>query len=172
MATASVRPFAPTSQRAGCTTRHARFIRVALPVVASAKGFGEPKKEQAKRTEQAPEAVEVPRAAPPRARAYRETPQVVVDRMFRRILIFTGIPVFTGMALFPLFYWLRVVQDIEYPLWIVYIAQVLTFGGGLVGITYGALSASWDPSREGSALGFTEVQANLSILLNRDKRQQ
>ncbi len=34
--------------------------------------------------------------------------QVVVDRMFRRILIFTGVPVFTGMALFPLFYYLRV----------------------------------------------------------------
>ncbi|GIM06032.1 hypothetical protein Vretimale_10446 [Volvox reticuliferus] len=106
-----------------------------------------------------------------RSRAMRETPQVVVDRMFRRILICTGVPVFTGMALFPLFYWLRVVQDIEYPLWIVYIAQLLTFGGGLLGITYGALSASWDPSREGSWLGWTELKANLAIVLNRNKQE-
>lgn len=102
----------------------------------------------------------------------RETPQVVVDRMFRRIMTFTFVPVFTGMALYPLFYYLRVVQDIEYPLWIVYIAQVLTFGGGLLGITYGAMSASWDPAREGSALGWTELQANLAILLNKNKQQQ
>lgn len=34
--------------------------------------------------------------------------QVVVDRIFRRIVFCTGLPVFTGMALFPIFYWLRV----------------------------------------------------------------
>lgn len=50
--------------------------------------------------------------------------------------------------------------------------QVLTFGGGLLGITYGAMSASWDPAREGSALGWTELQANLAILLNKNKQQQ
>ena len=37
-------------------------------------------------------------------------------------------------------------------------SQVLTFGGGLFGITYGALSASWDPTREGSAMGWSEMQ--------------
>lgn len=30
-------------------------------------------------------------------------------------------------------------------MWLVYATQTLTFGGGLLGITYGALSASWDP---------------------------
>ncbi len=50
--------------------------------------------------------------------------------------------------------------------------QVLTFGGGLLGITYGAMSSSWDPAREGSALGWTELQANLAILLNSNKNKQ
>ncbi|KAG2442040.1 hypothetical protein HYH02_009832 [Chlamydomonas schloesseri] len=144
--------------------------------MAAAKGFGDPKKEQAKpqqaqQQQAAPQQQPEPAApAPARRAVVRETPQVVVDRMFRRILVFTGVPVFTGMALFPLFYYLRVVMDIEYPLWIVYVSQVLTFGGGLFGITYGALSASWDPTREGSAMGWSEMQANLSILLNRNKQ--
>lgn len=41
-----------------------------------------------------------------------ETPQVVVDRMFKRVITFAGLPVLTGMMLFPLFWYLRVsVQD-------------------------------------------------------------
>lgn len=37
------------------------------------------------------------------------------------------------------------------------------------GITYGALSASWDPTREGSLLGWTEFRANLPLFLSRGK---
>eukprot|EP00878_Enallax_costatus_P008081 GHUV01008451.1.p1 GENE.GHUV01008451.1~~GHUV01008451.1.p1 ORF type:complete len:215 (+),score=64.19 GHUV01008451.1:196-840(+) len=104
--------------------------------------------------------------------ARQETPQVVVDRMFKRVLTFAGLPVFAGLVLFPVFWYLRVVQKIEYPLWVVYVTQAMMFGGGLLGITYGILSTSWDPKREGSALGWTELQANLPILLNRNKDQQ
>ncbi|KAG2440787.1 hypothetical protein HXX76_003643 [Chlamydomonas incerta] len=144
--------------------------------VAATKGFGDPKKEPVKpqpaqQQQQAPQQAE-PAPAPARRAVVSSTPQVVVDRMFRRILVFTGVPVFTGMALFPLFYYLRVVMDIEYPLWIVYVSQVLTFGGGLFGITYGALSSSWDPTREGSAMGWSEMQANLAILLNSGNRNK
>lgn len=54
--------------------------------------------------------------------------------------------------------WLQVVQKVEYPIWVVYVTQALMFGGGLAGISYGILSTSWDPRREGSALGWTELQ--------------
>eukprot|EP00879_Flechtneria_rotunda_P012966 GHRR01013539.1.p1 GENE.GHRR01013539.1~~GHRR01013539.1.p1 ORF type:complete len:165 (+),score=66.92 GHRR01013539.1:387-881(+) len=37
-----------------------------------------------------------------------ETPQVVVDRMFKRVLTFTGAPVILGMFLFPAFWYLKV----------------------------------------------------------------
>ncbi|KAG2496725.1 hypothetical protein HYH03_005138 [Edaphochlamys debaryana] len=137
-----------------------------------AKGFG---KDAPKRQEEqsAPTGTAEPPAAPapPRARVIRETPQVVADRMFSRIVLCSGIPVFTGMALLPVFYYLKVVMDIEAPLWLVYISQVLTFGGGLMGITYGAMSASWDPTREGSWLGLTEFQGNLAILLDKNKQR-
>jgi ABC-type transport system involved in cytochrome c biogenesis permease subunit len=67
---------------------------------------------------------------------------------------------------------LQVVQKLEYPLWVVYVTQATMFGGGLLGITYGILSTSWDPRREGTALGWQELKANLPILLNRNKDQQ
>lgn len=64
---------------------------------------------------------------------------------------------------------LQVTQHVDLPMSVVYIVQLLTFGGGFLGITYGILSASWDPIREGSVLGFTEFKANLPLILDRVK---
>lgn len=119
--------------------------------------------------DQSSEALEETRSPTP----IRETPQAVVDRMFQRILLFTGVPLFIGIALLPLFYVIRVHKDdlggFELPMWVVYISQLITFGGALLGISYGVLSTSWDPYREGSFWGWTEVKANLPLLLNRNK---
>jgi hypothetical protein len=95
------------------------------------------------------------------------TPQVVVDRMFRRMLVSAGAPVLLALALLPCFYYTRVVMKLEYPPWLVYLVQGALFGGGLLGITYGILSTSWEPRREGSALGFDEFKANVALLLSR-----
>ena len=64
----------------------------------------------------------------------------------------------------------KVVAKLEFPLWIVYVSQAGLFGGGLMGITYGVLSTSWDPRREGSFWGWTEFRANLGVLLERRKQ--
>ena len=40
-----------------------------------------------------------------------------------------------------------------------------TFGGALLGITYGVLSASWEPGREGTFWGLEEFKANIPILI-------
>mmetsp|Transcript_5527 Transcript_5527/g.15406 ORF Transcript_5527/g.15406 Transcript_5527/m.15406 type:complete len:188 (-) Transcript_5527:109-672(-) len=100
-----------------------------------------------------------------------ETPTEVTDNMLQRIIIFSGIPVFVGFSMFPAFYYLKVVQDIDLPTWVVYLATGLAFGGGLLGISYGVLSASWDPRRKGSALGFTEFQANLPIMMEQMRKR-
>lgn len=99
----------------------------------------------------------------------QEVPEVVNDRMLKRIIAFSGIPVFIGFSLFPFFYFLKVTRHVDLPMSVVYIVQLLTFGGGFFGITYGILSASWDPLREGSTLGFTEFKANLPLILDRVK---
>ena len=99
-------------------------------------------------------------------------PEAITDRMLRRMLMFSIGPVFLGFTLFPLFYYMKKVQDIDLPIWAVYIVQTTIFAGGLLGITYGVISSSWDERREGSLLGWNEFQANLPLLLDRFKKKK
>lgn len=99
-------------------------------------------------------------------------PEQITDRMLRRIALFSGGPIVFGMLLFPLFYYIKKVQGIDLPVWAVYIVQTSVFGGGLLGISYGIISSSWDPQREGSLLGWNEFQANLPLVLNRFGKKQ
>jgi hypothetical protein len=97
-------------------------------------------------------------------------PEQITDRMLRRMLTFSIAPVFLSFTLFPLFYYLKKVQGIDVPVWAVYIVQTTIFGGGLAGISYGVLSSSWDPRREGSALGWDEFKTNLPVVLERFRK--
>lgn len=96
-------------------------------------------------------------------------PEVVSNRMIKRVITFAGIPMVTGFMLFPLFYYFKVLADppIDIPNWTAGVASALTFGGAAVGISYGVLSASWNPSIQGTALGFEEFQQNLPIFMKR-----
>ncbi|GFH14894.1 uncharacterized protein HaLaN_11028 [Haematococcus lacustris] len=76
-----------------------------------------------------------------------------------------------GIALLVMFYFLKKQGGDDFPLWPAYLSQGITFGGGLLGITYGALSASWDPLRDGSTLGWSEFKVNLPIFLSRKQGQ-
>lgn len=93
-------------------------------------------------------------------------PEAVTNRMLKRIFIFAGTPVLCGMLLFPLFYYIKKVQGIDLPVWAVYIVQTTVFGGGLLGISYGIISTSFDATREGSFLGWNEFKANLPQVLS------
>ena len=93
-------------------------------------------------------------------------PEVVTNRMLKSIAIFAGSPVVFGMMLFPLFYYIKKVQGVDLPVWAVYIVQTTVFGGGLLGISYGIISTSFDERREGSFLGWNEFKANLPQVLS------
>lgn len=95
----------------------------------------------------------------------------VNDRMFRRMVTFAGVPIVAGLALLPAFYYLKKVAGVDLPNWVVYAVQSVAWGGGLLGITYGIVSSSWDPNREGSALGWDEAKANLGALVERGQRR-
>ena len=102
----------------------------------------------------------------------REVSPVVNSRMFRRILAFSGVPIAAGIALFPAFYYLKTVAGVDVPTWVVYFVQSITWGGGLAGISYGILSSSWDPDREGTLLGGSEFRANLGAILERGREKR
>ena len=90
--------------------------------------------------------------------------------MAGRVLLFMGLPLLAGLATSPLFYYLKKIRGLDIPLAAVYGASTFFFIAAAAGITYGITSASWDPARPGSALGWTEFRANLPVLIERIRR--
>ncbi|KAI3698459.1 hypothetical protein L2E82_42019 [Cichorium intybus] len=90
-------------------------------------------------------------------------PEVVTNRMMGRIGLSVGIPLFIGLLFFPFFYYLKVGLKIDVPTWIPFIVSFVFFGTALAGVSYGIVSTSWDPMREGSLLGWNEAQKNWPV---------
>jgi len=90
-------------------------------------------------------------------------PEVVTNRMLKRITYTVGIPFAVGIAFFGLYYYLKAVKKVDIPEWLPLFTSLVTFGSSGAGITYGVLSASWDPKREGSLLGWKEAQLNWPV---------
>ncbi len=90
-------------------------------------------------------------------------PEAVSQRMIRRVALFCGIPSFLGMSSFVANYFLITGDVVDLPPYFTLIETLTCFGLGFVGISYGVLSASWEP-HPGSALGWSEFRTNLGTL--------
>ena len=83
-----------------------------------------------------------------------------------------------GMSAFFINYYLLVNHILELPTWFTYAETLALFGMGFVGLTYGVLSASWEPERDGGLVGLSEFQFNIKVLFQQwreygqQKRQQ
>ena len=110
------------------------------------KGFGDPKEAVGKVT--------------PRRSAI---PDHVSKRMVRRVLLLSGVPTLLAMGVFVLSYVLmsRGILRIE-PIVTVGVSGVF-FVLGLLGLSYGVLSASWDDG-PGSPLGLEQFGKNVQRL--------
>ncbi|MCS6782664.1 MAG: PAM68 family protein [Gloeomargarita sp. SKYBB_i_bin120] len=101
---------------------------------------------------------------PPKKRGWQQIeepgmPKVVSDRMLRRMAVFCGTPTALGLAAFPTSY-LLLQQGIKIPVPVVVVVTLGLFGLGMVGLSYGILSASWDADRVGHWLGWQEFRTN------------
>ncbi|KAI7988508.1 hypothetical protein LOK49_LG13G02060 [Camellia lanceoleosa] len=90
-------------------------------------------------------------------------PEVVTNRMMNRMGFSVGIPLFIGLLFFPFFYYLKVGLKIDVPTWVPFIVSFVFFGTALLGVSYGIVSSSWDPMREGSLLGWKEAKKNWPV---------
>ena len=88
-------------------------------------------------------------------------PDVVSKRMGRRMAIFCGIPSVLGMSSLFIFYWLKVKEVVELPPYLAFAVSFGFLGLGVLGLSYGLFSASWDEERAGSAWGADEFKVNL-----------
>ncbi|MCD7447843.1 hypothetical protein HAX54_035774 [Datura stramonium] len=90
-------------------------------------------------------------------------PEIVTNRMISRMGLSVGIPLFIGLLFFPFFYYLKVGLKIDVPTWVPFIVSFVFFGTALLGVSYGIVSSSWDPMREGSILGWNEAKKNWPV---------
>ncbi|MBD2260438.1 PAM68 family protein [Pseudanabaena sp. FACHB-2040] len=98
------------------------------------------------------------------ARSEASIPEGVSRRMFRRMVIFSGVPTFLGVGVFFLSYFLLINQILDVPKYAVFLTTLGCFGLGVVGLSYGALSASWDEDRLGGWFGASEFKVNFGRL--------
>ena len=103
-------------------------------------------------------------------------PRYVADRMARRVAVFTGLPTVAGMGVFVGSYLLitKGIADIAPGLTLA--TSGACFLLGLVGLSFGVLSSSWDP-QPGSVLGFENLKPNVkrmreSIRASKAKNRQ
>ncbi|MEB3265987.1 MAG: PAM68 family protein [Cyanobacteriota bacterium] len=87
-------------------------------------------------------------------------PERVANRMARRIAIGTGIPTLMGMGVFVGSYLLVSRQVLDVPPAVTLALSGGCFLLGLLGLSYGVLSASWEEG-PGSVLGLEQLGVNL-----------
>jgi hypothetical protein len=104
-----------------------------------------------------------------RAKAQQSIPDYVANRMARRVAIATGIPSILGMSSFVASYLLVSKGVLDIPPGVTLVTSGGFFLLGLVGLSYGVLSASWEPGA-GSLLGLEQIGLNISRLRSSIKR--
>jgi Photosynthesis affected mutant 68 len=101
-------------------------------------------------------------------------PEVVSGRMIRRVAVFCGVPTALGVTALVVSYLLAIYSQIQLPPIAVLLVNMGLFGLGVLGITYGVLSASWDEEASGSLLGLSELNTNWGRMVEawRETRQK
>jgi len=93
-------------------------------------------------------------------------PKEVSNRMVRRMALLSGVPTGAGIASFGVAYLIVVNDWFELPTYAVVLVSMGLFGLGVLGLSYGILSASWDEQRVGTLVGWEEFRRNLDRLIS------
>ena len=97
----------------------------------------------------------------PKSNKQSGIPKSIANRMARRVVLTTGLPTVTGMGVFILSYILVTRGIADVPPALTLITSAACFFIGLVGLSYGILSTSWEETN-GSFLGFENIKPNIS----------
>lgn len=123
-------------------------------------------KQSRKKTPKAPSAIPRPKPTPERSQASLQAiPDTVSQRMIKRMALFSGIPTGLGMFSFVAFYWIVSHGWIEIPPYVVFAVSLGMLGLGVLGLSYGIFSTSWDEDISGHWWGWQECKINVDRTL-------
>lgn len=91
-------------------------------------------------------------------------PEVVSRRMVARAALYCGIPSVLALLTFVVSYLAIANNVFQPPTAAVLLVSLGFFGMGVLGLSYGPLSASWDEERVGNPLGWDEFKLNFGRL--------
>lgn len=92
-------------------------------------------------------------------------PKEVSRRMVRRMAVLSITPVALGVGIFFLSYYLLSQEIVTFAPVVVLLVTMGCFGLGVVGLTYGMLSASWD-DEPGGLIGFDQFKLNFGRIMD------
>lgn len=103
-----------------------------------------------------------------------EIPEAVSRRMLRRMFFFSGVPVSLGVLVFFASYVVIIQGIAELPNVVVLLTTLACFGLSVVGLSYGALSASWEEETVGGLLGVDNFRVNFGRMVGswREAREE
>lgn len=104
-----------------------------------------------------------PGSTPGRSGRQSAIPDAVANRMVRRIAAASGIPTLMGMTVFVGSYLLVSRQILAVPTGLTLVASGACFLLGVLGLSYGVLSASWE-NEPGTLLGTEQLGLNIGRL--------
>lgn len=119
-----------------------------------------------KKTPKTPSAIPLKKSASERSQASLQAiPDTVSKRMVKRMALFSGIPTGLGMFSFVAFYWIVSHGWLEIPPYIVFAVSLAMLGLGVLGLSYGIFSTSWDEDIAGHWWGWQEFKTNVDRTL-------
>lgn len=123
-------------------------------------------KSTAKKPPKAPSAIPPIKSTSARSQASLQAiPDRVSKRMIKRMALFSGIPTGLGMFSFVAFYWIVSHDWLEIPPYVVFAVSLGMLGLGVLGLSYGIFSTSWDEDRSGHWWGWQEFKTNVDRTL-------
>lgn len=112
------------------------------------------------------------KTSPAKSKESLGIPDEVNRRIIRRAALFCGIPTALGLSTFIVSYFLVSKHIVDLPTSAVVLLSMLFLGLGVLGLSYGAISASWDVGRLGTWWGNEEFKKNFGYLKEAWKSQQ
>lgn len=133
------------------------------PSKSSPSAQGQPPKQKSGKSTAKAEGSQNKVAKP--TRADLAIPEVVSSRMIRRMAILSGVPIVFGVMTFVGSYYIVINDIFELPNTAVLLVSMGWFGLGVLGLSYGVISASWEEETSGSLVGWSEFTINFQRLV-------